>query len=890
MLKKILFTVLVVIALICAITGYLYLKNLKRPKLLATQMMPADCAFVIESENFLDVYKKLNETSLIWDELMQVEQLKNLNSKAALLDSLIRGDEKVNTVFSSTRVYTAAYSSGEKSYDYLFALNLHDLSYSEDVNTYLKSKAAVYEQVDKDASGGKLIKAVLKDPAVTLYVYLNSGFVLISQQMELIRRSLAGQNKISLSTDALFMKLEESSGKNNDFRFFINHRQIDKFTRYLDLKNTCSPLSDAAPHKGWTELDVDLNTNEILLNGFTLADSSVFLSALKHQSPQEIECISALPFSTSAFMFVGMEDRSLFAKDLMSFRKNWPAIEKYSSRLDVDLEHVMNQVAGNELCIFRTSENDTSDVYGLLKINDREEAGKLLSSASDSSVNVGYADSSYHFDDPDFFSALHLGLVRGNFKSCCLSGEYLVFAPGDESLKRYLFSISQNRTLRQNEKFVHFSENNLSREANFYIYTSFAGSGNFLKELVSGELRAAFEKNMGLFTKFNAAAYQLINYKGAILNQAYVLYSPENKQENSSVWETQLDTLADTHPFIVLNHKTGGREVAIQDESQKIYLISNTGKILWKKQLEGKIIGEIHQVDYYKNEKLQMLFNTADKIHLIDRNGNEVPGYPIVLPAPATSALSVFDYEKNKDYRILVPCSNKKVYNYTINTKSTEGFNFPLLRDDIILPVQWLRINQKDYLLAADRSGNIYVTGRRGETRLNMKSQIAKACNAWYIDAGKDLSRTYIHYLDKENKSICRLSLNDIVVKNNFNVERKPGACQFSYINDDGLIDCVLSDETGFDVIDDLGKTLISYSSTENISSGVSMLTVNDQNLFITLEKESGKLIPVNLTGKTESYHFPSGRTLPVMTTFAKGGERCLLTVSGNILYCFKLQ
>ena len=51
--------------------------------------------------------------------------------------------------------------------------------------------------------------------------------------------------------------------------------------------------------------------------------------------------------------------------------------------------------------------------------------------------------------------------------------------------------------------------------------------------------------------------------------------------------------------------------------------------------------GDVHQIDLYKNGKLQLLFNTQSKLHLIDRNGNNVEQFPIGLVAKATNGLFV---------------------------------------------------------------------------------------------------------------------------------------------------------------------------------------------------------------------------------------------------------
>jgi hypothetical protein len=890
MFKKILFASFILIAVIAGVCGYFYLKNIKKPKISAAQAIPSDCAFVIESDDFLKLFKTLNESSLIWDELQQVSCVQELNREVILADSLIRSNEKLNSIFASNKVYIAAYPSDGKETGFLFALNLPEINYTDEVISYLKEHAAEYEVTDVAGSPLKITRVVFKNPKFTFYCLINSGLLLISSKREMVENAVIAQGKKSLSQNAEFMKLEESAGKGNDLRLFVNHVKLDFFAKQLDQQKISSPVFKPGSNSGWTELDVDLKTNEVMLNGFTLADSSVFLSALKHQQPQEIECTAFMPASTKSFMFFGIEDYSLFAKDLGSQQATAGLDQKYSSRLDVDLHIAVQQLAGTELAMFRTSERDTTDMFALLRTNDRENAEKFLKDVADSSLYIGREDSLYEFRTPEFFNCIGLGLCTMKLNYCMLVNDYFLFAESREGVKRYLAALDQNKTLKLNEKFRHFSENNLGAEVNLYLYSSFAGSEDFLCNFANSELKKTLTENKPLFRTFDAAAYQLVNYKGALLNQAYLLYSPVSKQENTSVWETQLDTLSVTRPWIVFNHKTGGREILVQDESGTIYLISNTGKIQWKKGLEGKIMGEVSQVDYFKNEKLQFLFNTSTQIHLIDRNGNYVQGYPIELASPATGGIAVFDYEKNRDYRILVACENKKICNYTINGKPTEGFSFPETADLVRLPLQWIRVNQKDYLVAADIAGNVYVTGRRGEVRLTLKNRITPGCTSWFIDAGKDVSKTYIHFVDAENKTLNRLSLGDVSEKIIFDCEFKIQKSSFAYVNDDGLTDIILSDETGFRVIDDLGKPLLEYTSRENINPEIAFRAVGDQQYFFVLEEESGRCIPVNLAGREEKMNFRSGKTLPVITSFTDGGESFQLMISGSILYCFGMN
>ena len=158
-----------------------------------------------------------------------------------------------------------------------------------------------------------------------------------------------------------------------------------------------------------------------------------------------------------------------------------------------------------------------------------------------------------------------------------------------------------------------------------------------------------------------------------------------------------------------MNHKNKTKDIFIQDDANKIYLVSNTGKIYWTKQLPEKIMGEVTQVDMLKNNKLQIIFNTRSAIHAIDRNGNEMSGFPITLQSNATTTISVFDYEKNRNYRIFVPCESKQVLCYETTGKELKGFKLDKTKSVVRMPIQYFKANGKDHLCAIDDEGRIEV-------------------------------------------------------------------------------------------------------------------------------------------------------------------------------------
>ena len=90
------------------------------------------------------------------------------------------------------------------------------------------------------------------------------------------------------------------------------------------------------------------------------------------------------------------------------------------------------------------------------------------------------------------------------------------------------------------------------------------------------------------------------------------MLSENNEVENPTEWTVNLDYETNYKPQFVINHYNQAFEIFTQDIENNIYLINDNGALLWKKKIGNAILGDIHQIDRYKNTKLQYLFNTKD--------------------------------------------------------------------------------------------------------------------------------------------------------------------------------------------------------------------------------------------------------------------------------------
>jgi len=314
---------------------------------------------------------------------------------------------------------------------------------------------------------------------------------------------------------------------------------------------------------------------------------------------------------------------------------------------------------------------------------------------------------------------------------------YIVFSNSVESLRYFIYQVILGNTLSADFSFNSIKEY-ISSQCNYFIYLKPLSSLEMILPSFNPHLSETIRSSRDNLRKFNIATIQFSATENSLYNRIFLNFSGQVYDNVNTVWESRMDTPVDFKPAIVLNHNTGEKEILIQDKLNQVYLLSNAGVIYWKLKIDGPILSDIFQVDYYRNKKLQYLFNTSSRIYMIDRNGNPVEKFPIDLRQKATSGMSVFDYDKDGTLRICLPAEDREIYMYDIEGKIIPGWRSRKTDNLVIRPVQHFRINKKDYIIAIDRF-KFYILDRRGNVRIKpSKSFPVSEKNIFYIDYSND--------------------------------------------------------------------------------------------------------------------------------------------------------
>jgi hypothetical protein len=164
----------------------------------------------------------------------------------------------------------------------------------------------------------------------------------------------------------------------------------------------------------------------------------------------------------------------------------------------------------------------------------------------------------------------------------------------------------------------------------------------------------------------------------------------------------------------VTNHITGKTD-QVKYSGSKVEWISG-GKTIWSVSLSADIIG-VEQIDAFKNGKKQLLILTDARLEMLDINGKNVVGYPVVLSSKPCTDLCVADYSNAKDYRIFFGCSNGTIYNYMSNGKHTSGWNAASMKGDLPTSIQYKKVNGQDEIHVKRASGKTTILKRNGATK-----------------------------------------------------------------------------------------------------------------------------------------------------------------------------
>lgn len=610
-----------------------------------------------------------------------------------------------------------AFSSVSKKIEALNYLNTKNevlLSFSKDINDSLQyaiitpySKglfnvdslpnfkveiitSKTYNEITKTTVNNSVLFSTIKD---SLFIG--------ASQLDLLKKALDKKN-----VPLRFIELLKTADKESPFSVLIN-----KSSNYLN----CFFLNDSLNHIKLGSsllLDIDLKQDEILLNGIIKAtdSSKSLINIFKNTIPQKNELAKITPANSDGFLSFTFNNYANFKENI----KNYQAVDSLTTETTLfdNVTEVGIIIEGDQEAVVLNSLDELSTNDALTN-----ELNLI-----DNYRQVGI----FSFSKPELFQQTFSPLINFNKANLyCVLDNFFVFANSKELLQNIIANYQNNTTLHDLSYFETIKEN-LSNESSLLIVMAPTTLNHKLKQFLQEDLSLDLEK-------YKTSAIQYIYDTDFAHVNAVIKKSKTKAIENSVTEEFNIKIAEDllNTPQLVANHETNQKEIVVQDVKNNLYLISNTGTLLWKKQLDAPILGRIEQIDMYKNGRLQLAFATTNRVYVVDRNGSDVAPFPLKFNDKITQPLSVFDYDNNRSYRLLIT-QGKNILMYDQLGLVVKGFNFKSSAGDLVHQPQHIRVGSKDYLLLKT-ANRLYILDRTGKTRISPKNDYNYSNQAVYL-------------------------------------------------------------------------------------------------------------------------------------------------------------
>jgi hypothetical protein len=850
----------------------------------AWRAVPEDAIMVMEWPEPGTLWNKLTNNTSFWPVIENVDALVAIQQNLNWVDSLFADNKEIIDLFGRQRLLLSLHSQNESFAFLLVAEVGNDLKMNQirqSIQQRFQGKIELVERGQQNLSS-VLIVDTESDKQYTFAI--EEGLLIGSFDKELISKALlALKGGKSLKQSTELQRLEPTKGKATEAYVYLQYDYLAGLLGAFSADAYSSEVNDFLSNlAAWSALDVLVKEQDVLLNGYALPDSSDFLYQLRGLSSGINTLYNILPYNTRILLMFNVEDVITYWERV----SDKAVTSDFERNFGLNIRDELLPALSGELGLVYTGIMDKPVFVARLDQEQMAERfmarlGQVAGGRSERSVENAVI---YQINTTGFVGKIFGGVFNKiGGKYYMISDQYLLVADDAALLEEILHLYRSGRTLDMNDNFKRFRQN-LSDQANLSLYINLRDGLPLLESFGSNQLKYQLKRNQQVFGEFEAVALQFTSFKELIYQSVVLKHNPNYKEESLVAWKTELDNPMVGQPHIVEDHLTSGYNLIVFDSENQLYFINPDGEVLWKKQLTETPISEVFVVDYYKNGKFQFLFNTANYLQLIDRNGNNVAGYPVKLRSQATNGIAVFDYNNRKDYRILVSCADKLTYNYELKGSQVDGWQKPRSLEIVTKQVERLIAAGKDYIIITDIKGNVRIVDRRGNVRISPRGKLEKSIHAdFYLN--KTNSKGILLTSDKQGKLLYVSSAGQLSTTD-FGQFSPEHFFLYEDFNQDGNTDFIYLDGNDLLIFDRFKKDLFRYTFKNTIVTKPRFFNITKRKRLLGIVSEASR--EIYLIDKNGRMIISSGLTGE--TPFAVGSlhdsdEINLVTGVGNTLY-----
>ncbi|HUW05351.1 MAG TPA: hypothetical protein VMW01_03735 [Williamwhitmania sp.] len=866
------------VALLLLVVGVVYVFTIFYNKENSSEpiaAIPLDASVVMRFTSTQQLFGLKDEGSEFKKLLAGTDWYEAFEKEEKSLTVLFTSNDILRNLYTSSPLFISIHPFGRGGNKAAFYLQIPPEVHSrdlEDLTSFFTTKGIRVES--SKYQGSDVIhlmpgKAFVPD---VYFVVANRIAIISSSRMivEAALRQLSSGESL-LKSDG-FKTLWKTLGDNVSVNMLVNGRNITSILQPLLGSAIVQRIQLLNKFTDWIAVDGFMHSNAFIANGFTLASDSTnrFFRIFLHQSPLPVKVSELLPASVACFVSYQISDINGFIADYNSYLDKENKLYAHNARLKeweqggnfsidrfmrvgktnsiVSLYYRDVNIAGGGCWLNLYGLNDPETAKLLAKENLallKKETGKqpIAKEALIGKERVPI----YNLPSSDFSEAMFKGLVFPFAEDvAAFYQNYFITASDQKGLESFLNALNSGDKLKATSSYQSVLPY-VASMGNIFFYLNPVNSSSLLSVIEKSPLQQELAKTPELLNGVGGIGIQFRSLKGKLFTNFFITTPAVTTSASGSPnaeWTFKADTVISSKPYIFKDYKTKQQQLVFTDNQNQLNMLKSDGTLLWKKKIDDHIVGDIQCVDYFRNHKYQLFFTTKRSVYLIDRNGEVVDGFPILLPSPATAMASFFDYDNNGENRIFVPVADGRVLLYDKSGKEIKGWKFTTTGGVVSAPVDYFRIKGKDYITIHDGL-KFYFLDRRGRDRIKVDRSIVPAANAkcYLADNNSDFmlpsSAGEIVWLNTDGKSRAVVS------------SQGDNAYYFIFADLNGNMqgDVIIADGNQINVSDGKGNKMFSVKVDGDIDSWPEIVNGAKGRKYILVHTNKEKSYMVNSNG-----------------------------------------
>ena len=426
-------------------------------------------------------------------------------------------------------------------------------------------------------------------------------------------------------------------------------------------------------------------------------DSDEFLTSLEACVPKASEVADVLPSYTISAVTIPVSNIEKYISAYMSFVDSRQSLHELNAK-----QKKLEKAAGISPQDFFERLEVKEIANATFKVDGKVEKVNLIHAASKDAELIFKGNDITSFRG--YESAVH-NWAYGSFIAAVFGN---IFSLADESCFTYIDGWIITGSKAGIEEYVKRKALNY----NLAAYMADAGRGDLLSATPAlvqayysltenrdgmGLKPAAMKKVAKAMEADYAPAVLTIGKLKDGVNVKAEIHSLTLKKTKAPEYERDTTVVVPAGPYKVKNSHTGKMNTFYQNAQKSLCLRDENGKDLWGVPFSKTICGTAHNVDYFANGKLQILFGAGSQIYVIDRLGRYVGGFPIDLGKEILLGPDVYDFSGAKKYNILVLHKDKTVEMYNLKGKKPESWKTIVSSETIKSLPERLTVGGQDF-------------------------------------------------------------------------------------------------------------------------------------------------------------------------------------------------